>query len=378
MHCLNLTLAAPMQVSTLRLINFKNWEEAEFNFSAKLNCFVGPNGSGKTNVLDALHYLSTTKSYLNPIDSQNIKDEAPFMVLEAEVEKKQNSHHLYCGLKRGHKKMVKRDKKEYERLADHVGLFPCVVISPYDRDLITEGSETRRKFMDGVIAQSNSLYLNHLLKYNKVLQQRNALLKYFAANHIYDGASLEAFDFQLNEQAKYLYTERVEFTEKLTERLVYYYKLIAHQSEEATLSYKTQLHESPLDILLKSNLQKDKINQYTGVGVHKDDLLFNLKGKPMKKFGSQGQQKSFLIALKLAQYEFIKKKQGVTPFLLLDDIFDKLDEARVEQLVRLVAEEEFGQIFITDTHEKRTQNLVKQIDKQAKIFKVKNGKLHHG
>jgi DNA replication and repair protein RecF len=367
-----------MYVSTLHILNFKNWSEATFAFSPKINCFVGPNGSGKTNVLDALHYLSTSKSYLNSVDSQNIKDEEGFMMLEADLVKRETAHHLHCALKRGQKKILKRDKKEYERLADHVGLFPCVVISPYDRDLITEGSETRRKFMDGVIAQSDAVYLDTLMKYNKVVQQRNALLKYFAANRTFDEESLSAFDFQLGQQAGYLYEKRSEFTEQLADRLNFYYKWISKADEVAGLEYKAQMHGEDLERLLKDNLQRDRVNQYTGVGPHKDDLVFLLNDKPMKKFGSQGQQKSFLIALKLAQYEFIKEKQQTTPFLLLDDIFDKLDEQRVEQLVRLVAEEDFGQIFITDTHEERTVDLVRQIDEAARVFKVKQGMLDAG
>lgn len=378
MLCVNLNLAKLMHVSTLHLLNFKNWSEAHFRFSPKINCFVGPNGSGKTNVLDALHYLSTSKSYLNPVDSQNIKDEEDFMMLEADVEKKDDAYHLHCALKRGQKKILKRNKKEYERLADHIGLFPCVVVSPYDRDLITEGSEVRRKFMDGVIAQSDALYLDSLLKYNKTVQQRNALLKYFAANRVFDAESLAAFDFQMVQHATYLFEKRKEFTEQLVERLKYYYKWISKADEEAGLAYKAQMHEGDLESLLEENLQRDKINQYTGVGTHKDDLVFLLNEKPMKKFGSQGQQKSFLIALKLAQYEFIKEKQKITPFLLLDDIFDKLDEQRVEQLVRLVSDEDFGQIFITDTHEERTVSLVKRIDEAACVFKVNKGALNEG
>ncbi len=367
-----------MQIHSLHVFHFKNWEEAHFSFSPKINCFVGPNGSGKTNVLDALHYLSTTKSYLNAIDGQNIKDEEPFMMLEATVLKHERDHHLYCALRRGQKKVFKKDKKEYERLADHIGQFPCVVISPYDRDLITEGSETRRKFMDGVIAQSDPLYLDTLLKYNKVVAQRNALLKYFAANHTFDGDNLSAFDFQMDQLSAYLFDKRLEFTKQLAERLDFYYKWLAKDEEQAGLEYKSQLHESRLSDLLKEHLAKDKLNQYTGVGPHKDDLVFLLGDKPMKKFGSQGQQKSFLIALKLAQYEFIRARQQTNPILLLDDIFDKLDEQRVAQLVHLVGDEQFGQIFITDTHEERTAALIEEVNAKARIFKVKNGGLYEG
>lgn len=364
-----------MHINSLHLINFKNWSEATFDFSPKINCFVGSNGSGKTNVLDALHYLSTTKSYLNSVDVQNIKDEAPFMMLEASMEVHDSNHQIYCGLKRGQKKIFKKDKKEYDRLADHIGGFPCVIISPYDRDLITEGSEIRRKFMDGVIAQSDPIYLDKLLKYNKALQQRNALLKYFAANRTFDTGSLEAFDHQMALLSVYIFDKRKEFTLQLAQKLKTYYTWLAHEEEVAGLEYKSQLLDDDMETLLKANVQKDKINQYTGVGTHKDDLIFLLRDKPMKKFGSQGQQKSFLIALKLAQYEFIKDKQGVSPFLLLDDIFDKLDEQRVQQLIGLVGKEAFGQIFITDTHEERTLSIVNELQAPAKVFKVKNGSI---
>jgi DNA replication and repair protein RecF len=365
-----------MHITHLHLLNFKNWTEASLDFSPKVNCFVGPNGSGKTNMLDALHYLSTSKSYLNPIDGQNIMDETAFMMLEADINLKDQQHKLHFALKRGQKKVFKKNKKEYERLADHIGQFPCVIISPYDRDLITEGSEVRRKFMDGVIAQSDGIYLDSLLKYNKALAQRNALLKFFAANHTFDRDSLDAFDYQLITLSTYLHDKRIAFANQLNKKLHSYYSWLAGSDEQADLVYKSQMHDSSLKDLLSANLQRDMHLQYTGVGPHKDDLLFRLFEKPMKKFGSQGQQKSFLVALKLAQYDFIKEKQQINPFLLLDDIFDKLDEARVHQLVGLVGKENFGQIFITDTHEARTRDILMKLDTEAKIFNVKNGSIH--
>jgi len=364
-----------MFLKHLHLLNFKNWEQAEFNFSENINCLVGNNGSGKTNVLDAIHYLSVCKSYLNPVDSQNIKDETSFMVVEGEFHKNDSNHHIYCGLKKGQKKIFKKNKKEYDRLADHVGQFPSVVISPYDRDLITEGSDVRRKFMDAVISQSDPVYLDNVIRYNKALQQRNALLKYFAANHSFDRENLAIYDQQLIEKGYPIFEKRKEFTEILKPRLLYYYGFISGSKEQPDMMYNSQLHERNLEELLKTNLDKDRVNQYTGVGVHKDDLEFRIEGRSVKKFGSQGQQKSFLIALKLAQYEFLKEKQGIKPLLLLDDIFDKLDEERVKQLVTLVDEEEFGQIFITDTHPERTFELVKSISEKARVFTIEKGKV---
>lgn len=365
-----------MHLKTLSLINFKNWTQAEFNFSPKINCFVGNNGSGKTNVLDAIHYLSVCKSYFISADSQNIKDNEPFFVVEGEFSKQEQNYAIYCGLKKGTKKTFKKNKKEYERLADHIGQFPSVIISPYDRDLITEGSEIRRKFMDSVISQSNSAYLDHLIWYNKALQQRNSLLKFFAANHKFDKENLELYDQQMAERAIPIFEARKEFVMQLAEKLQYYYQLISNNQEEIGIKYKSQLFEdSNLIDLLDANLQKDRINQYTGVGVHKDDITFSLSERSLKRFGSQGQQKSFLIALKLAQYDFISEKLKVKPVLLLDDIFDKLDEERVEQLVKLVHDASFGQIFITDTHADRTGDLVKKISEDSKIFQVNQGQI---
>lgn len=364
-----------MKLKNLHLINFKNWEELSLDFSSGINCFVGNNGSGKTNILDALHYLSVCKSYFNLIDSQNIRNEEGFFVIEGEFEKSDEDYRIYCGLKRGQKKILRKNKKDYAKLADHIGQFPSVIISPYDRDLIMDGSDVRRKFMDAVISQSNSIYLDNLVRYNKALAQRNALLKFFAANHKWDKESLLVYDIQLEEKANYIFEARKEFVEKLKPRLLEYYSLISQDSEFPDLNYKSQLLDSKLTVLLEQNLQKDKIVQYTTSGIHKDDLEFTLEGRPLRKFGSQGQQKSFLIALKLAQYDFIREKQNQKPFLLLDDIFDKLDEERVSQLVKLVSEERFGQIFITDTHDDRTAQLVKKIDENAKIFVVEKGKL---
>ncbi len=366
-----------MFLKSLHILNFKNWPDGEFVFSSKLNCFVGANGSGKTNLLDAVHYLSVCKSYFNPIDSQNIKDQEPFFVVEGDFEKNEEDFHIYCGVKRGEKKVFKKNKKNYDKLADHIGQFPSVIISPYDRDLITEGSEIRRRFMDNVISQSDPLYLDNLVRYNKALQQRNALLKFFAANHRYDAASLEIYNQQLIERGVPIFEKRKEFLEQLHPKLLYYYHFIVKGKEEPRLEYQSQLIDKDFETLLEENADRDRLNQYSGAGIHKDDLVFRINGRKVKKFGSQGQQKSFLIALKLAQYDFLLARSGVKPMLLLDDIFDKLDEARVEQLVRLVHEENFGQIFITDTHADRTAQLIKTIDENATVFTIDNAEIEH-
>lgn len=366
-----------MFLKNLHILNFKNWPQGEFDFSSKLNCFVGANGSGKTNLLDAIHYLSVCKSYFNPIDSQNIKDQEPFFVVEGEFMKGEDELKVYCGVKRGEKKVFKKNKKNYDRLADHIGQFPSVIISPYDRDLITEGSEVRRKFMDNVISQSDPIYLDNLVRYNKALQQRNALLKFFAANHNYDAEGLEIYNQQLIERGIPIFEKRKEFLEQLQPKLLHYYHFIVEGKEEPNLEYQSQLLDKGFKELLKASLERDRLNQYSGAGVHKDDLVFKINDRKVKKFGSQGQQKSFLIALKLAQYDFLFQRAGVKPLLLLDDIFDKLDEARVEQLVRLVNEENFGQIFITDTHSHRTAQLIKTIDDKAAVFNIGDKDLVH-
>jgi len=361
----------------LHLVNFKNYPEAELTFSDKINCFVGKNGAGKTNILDSIYYLSFTKSYFNSSDTNNIRFDQDFMVLEGHFNKEMGLDKIYCGLKRGHKKSLRKNKKEYSRLSDHIGNYPLVIISPSDRDLINEGSEVRRKFMDGVISQSDKEYLNTLLAYNKTLAQRNALLKYFAANRTFDLETLEILDFQLSEKAHFIYEKRQAFIEELVPILQEYYKSISNGSEIISLEYTSHLLEGQCVELLKEARAKDKVIQYTSVGIHKDDLTLTLQKHSLKKTGSQGQQKTFTIALKLAQFEFLKRKTQTIPLLLLDDIFDKLDETRVEALIRLVNEHHFGQIFISDTHSERTRDITRRINEDSRIFEVStDGTIH--
>lgn len=359
-----------MYLYDLRVLHFKNWEEGQFTFSPRLNCFVGPNGSGKTNILDAIYYLSLTKSYFSSTDLQNIQDGADFFVSEGTFYLGEEPVHIHCALKRGQKKVVRRDKVEYDKLADHIGQFPSVVISPYDRDLITEGSETRRRFMDSVISQSDAHYLHHLLRYQRALRQRNTLLKQMARQQYHDAEGLELYDEQMAQEALPVVQKRSTFIQQLLPRLQHYYQLISDGAEEASLDYKSKLRDQDFRELLQQQVERDRQQQFTSVGIHRDDLDFTLQGRSVKKFGSQGQQKSFLIALKLAQYDFLKQQQGRPPLLLLDDIFDKLDEDRVAQLIQLVHDQDFGQIFITDTHPQRTQELVRRIDPEARFFQT--------
>ena len=359
-----------MFLKRLSLINYKNFDSQTFEFDSKINCFVGPNGVGKTNALDAIYHLSFGKGYFNPVATQNIKHEEDFFVIDGEFEKLDREEKIVCSLKTGMKKIIKRNGKAYERLSDHIGLIPLVIISPADRDLIIEGSDTRRKFIDGVISQSDKDYLQTLIKYNKILVQRNSLLKYFVANNTFDASTLSVYDEQLHNYGSEIFKKRLKFVEAFIPIFKEQYASISGGNEKVTLSYDSKLLDDDLLSLLAKNVEKDRILQYTGVGIHKDDLNFEIAGHPIKKFGSQGQQKSFLIALKFAQFHFIKKQAKTTPILLLDDIFDKLDENRVAQIVGMVDNENFGQIFISDTHAERTEEIVKNIHQSYKIFKL--------
>ena len=359
-----------MILKTLSLLNYKNFDSKRFNFDCKINCFVGQNGIGKTNVLDAIYHLSFGKSYFNPVATQNIKHDEEFFVVDGEYEKDNKPEKIIVSLKRGQKKIIKRNAKAYEKFSDHIGFLPLVIISPADRDLIVEGSDVRRKFIDGVISQSDKTYLNQLIKYNKVLAQRNSLLKYFAVNNTFNSDTLEIYNNQLTEFGNEIFKKRNEFLKEFIPIFIERYNSISNNNETVNLEYKSDLFNSNLNILLEQNLNKDKALQYTSVGIHKDDLVFKIEAYPIKKFGSQGQQKSFLVALKLAQFDFIKVHSGVNPILLLDDIFDKLDGNRVAQLIKLVDDENFGQLFISDTHADRTENVVKSIHQSYKIFKL--------
>tara|TARA_B100000795_G_scaffold158062_1_gene118750 strand:+ start:47766 stop:48845 length:1080 start_codon:yes stop_codon:yes gene_type:complete len=359
-----------MQLEQLSLLNYKNFESQSFAFDAKINCFVGYNGVGKTNVLDAIYHLSFGKSYFNPVTGQNMRHGTDFFMIEGTYQKNDRPEKINVSAKRGNKKILKRNGKVYEKFSEHIGFLPLVMISPADRDLIVEGSDTRRKFIDGVISQADTSYLQHLINYNKVLLQRNSLLKYFAANQTHNQDTLDIYDEQLTQYGTIIFEKRAAFLKEFLPIFLARHKIISNGAEDVSLVYKSQLEDATLLSLLKNNVTKDKMMQYTGFGIHKDDLVFEIDGHPIKKFGSQGQQKSFLIALKLAQFDFIKQLNGITPILLLDDIFDKLDEQRVAQLISLVHDDAFGQIFISDTHAERTEAVVKEIHKSYTLFKL--------
>jgi DNA replication and repair protein RecF len=364
-----------MYLQQLSFLNFKNYSEAEISLSEGVNAFVGNNGAGKTNLLDAVHYLSLCKSYFNPIDSQQIKQGADFFMINGVFEKNGNKEVVACGVKRNQKKQFKRNKKDYQRLADHIGLLPLVMISPYDISIIIEGSEERRKFIDNVISQTDHNYLDELIVYNKVLTNRNALLRQIADTGRYDPELLAVFDEQLIASGMRIFEKRRNFMEIFTGIFNKHYQFISEDAEQVELIYESQLLQDEFAGLLKKSMERDRVLERTTTGIHKDDLQFNIHGMPMKKFGSQGQQKSFLIALKLAQYTFLTQKNGFKPLLLLDDIFDKLDDNRVTKLMQMVSNNDFGQVFITDTSMSRVEGIFEKINVGVKLFKVTEGNI---
>ncbi len=359
-----------MFLKKLSIVNYKNISSKDFLFEANINCFVGNNGIGKTNLLDAIYHLGMGKSYFNPSAVQNIRHGEEFYMIEGLFDRNEREEQIVCSIKKGQKKIIKCNGKTYDKIADHVGKYPIVIISPADQDLILDGSEVRRKFLDSVISQTDASYLDKLMRYNRVLLQRNTILKHFAESQIFDFETLSIYDIQLTELGQHIYEKRKQFMNVFLPIFQYQYQYISEQKESVSLTYESALHQTDLATLLKQNINKDRALQYTSNGIHKDDLLFEIEGFPMKKYGSQGQQKSFLIALKLSQFEIIKKQLKVIPIFLLDDIFDKLDDNRVAKLVSLVTQKHFGQLFITDTHYERTENVVKRTHLPYKIFQI--------
>jgi DNA replication and repair protein RecF len=362
-----------MYLKKLSLTNFKNYDQAEMEFSPVINCFVGNNGVGKTNILDAIHYLSLSKSFFNNCDTVNIKHNEDFFLVQGLFVRDNEESNILCSFGRQKPKVLRRNGKEYLKLSDHVGRFPVVMISPADSSLILEGSEERRKFLNKIISQYNPGYLDSVLRYNKALQQRNRLLKNFTMSGSFDIEMLSVWDDQLIKYGSVVYRERDALVNEMVNVFQEYYSFISDQAETVKLMYHSQLLKEEFCNLLTEALKRDRLLEYTTVGVHKDDLLLEMNGFPVKLLGSQGQQKSYLVALKLAKFDYIKRKAGFSPILLLDDIFDKFDAIRVEQIIRLVGNHRFGQIFITDTHQSRLQDILKNLDVDFKLFIISNG-----
>lgn len=357
-------------------MDFKNYREARVTFSEKFNCIAGNNGVGKTNLLDAIYYLSFCKSFSNANDHQNIRAEQPFFLIQGSYRNEDDQLlEVYCGLKKGDKKSFRINKKEYERLSDHIGTIPLVMVSPEDHELIKGGSELRRKFLDGIIAQYDKIYLEKLLAYNRVLQQRNNLLKSFADRRYFDQTAIEIYNEQLVKSGHYLHEKRNLLFQSFNLFFNEYYQLLSGGKEEVLMVYQSRLAEKDFDTLLRESVEKDLQMQFTTTGVHKDDLEFLLNGQPAKKFASQGQQKSLLLALKLAQFKFVAQEKNTKPILLLDDIYDKLDEGRLTRLLELVGTESFGQVFITDTHQHRIGKILQQRGYSIREFQPNDGML---
>ena len=364
-----------MILKQISILNYKNLEQVELEFSPKMNCFIGQNGMGKTNLLDAVYYLSFCKSATNPIDSQNMMHDRDFFVIQGVYESESGDwEEVYCGMKRRQKKMFKRNKKEYSRLSDHIGFIPLVMVSPADTELIAGGSEERRRFMDVVISQYDKEYLEALIRYNKALQQRNTLLKAEAEP---DEELLSVWEEMMAMTGEVVYRKRCEFIDEFIPTFQTFYSYISQDKEVVNLSYESHAKQGNLLEQLKDNRVRDRIMGYSLKGVHKDDLTMQLGEYPIKREGSQGQNKTYLIALKLAQFDFLRRTGSNTiPLLLLDDIFDKLDASRVEQIVKLVSGDRFGQIFITDTNRDHLDKIMQKIEGEYKVFEVIDGSVN--
>jgi len=363
-----------MFLKKLSLTNFKNYTEAAIEFSAKINCFIGNNGEGKTNLLDAIHYLSFCKSFFNSVDYQNIRHGTDFFAIHGTYSRNGDTPEtISCIQKLNQKKIFKQNTKEYDRLSDHIGLYPLVMISPYDRDLINDGSEVRRRYIDSVMSQFDKVYLNELINYNKVLAQRNALLKYFGETQTFSQESLDIWNQKMVSLGISIFETRRKFIAEFMPVFSHYYELISDGREKVGITYESQLLQGDFYQLLQQAGEKDRYARYSTVGIHKDDLVFEIDGYPVKKYGSQGQQKSFVVAIKLAQFEYTRNLKGYNPLLLFDDIFDKLDDNRVEQLIKLVSADSFGQVFITDTQRYRIEKIVNRHEIDYRIFEIATG-----
>ncbi len=378
------TFASEMILRKLTILNYKNIADAQLELSPKMNCLIGPNGVGKTNVLDAVYYLSFCRSASNPIDSQVIRHDEPFCMIEGEyVEDAETTGGrgtedrlvISCAMKRGVKKHFKRNKKEYRRLSEHIGLIPLIVVSPSDTLLIDGGSEERRRLMDMVISQYDRSYMDHLARYGNALAQRNTLLR--MEDQEPDPQLMQIWEEQMAEEGEQLFQRRQAFVEELMPVFQEYYQQISQNHEQVGLKYISHCQRGPLLEVIQRDRHKDRAVGYSLHGVHRDDLEFTLDGHQMKREGSQGQNKTYVIALKLAQFGFLRRTASqTTPLLLLDDIFDKLDASRVEQIVHLVSNDNFGQIFITDTNRDHLDQILADSELDYKIFHVNNGEIN--
>lgn len=358
-----------MYLKRLSLLNFKNVAQEELSLVPGINCFVGDNGAGKTNIMEAVYYLSMCKSSLGMTDGQSIRHGADFFVVEGLYQTDAGRTELVvCSFARKGGKVLKRNGKEYDRLSDHVGLVPVVIVSPADTALISDAADERRRYLNAFISQLDRPYLAAVMRYNAVLAERNRLLKSMP-----DETMLSIYDRQLSEHGRLIHARRSEYVTRLQPVVEECYRRLSGDREQVELTYRSELNDRPFEELLQASRARDLANEYTTSGIHRDDLVLRIGGYPLRKYGSQGQQKSFLIALKLAQYAVVAEAGGERPILLLDDLFDKLDAGRVEQLIRLVSEEKFGQIFISDCNKTRLRSILDRAGADYSLFEVENG-----
>tara|TARA_B100000674_G_scaffold488534_1_gene500828 strand:- start:1497 stop:2585 length:1089 start_codon:yes stop_codon:yes gene_type:complete len=354
----------------ISIINYKNILDKEYELDPKINCFVGDNGVGKTNILDAVYHLSMGKSYFNVKNDQLINRGKDYMLVDGVFELNNKNESIVFSLKIGEKKVLKRNGKPYKKFSNHIGLIPVVLISPYDNDLINEGSSERRKFIDSIISQNDKEYLINLIAYTRVIQNRNKLLKQYNRSVDFDLDTIKVYDDQIYKLSEPIFKARDKFIKEFTPLVLEKYKHISDDKEKISIEYKSDLINNHVENLIKDSFQKDVILQYTSVGLHKDDFVFNIDENRIKRFGSQGQQKSFLIALKLAQFDYLKNETGNSPILLMDDIFDKLDLMRVKRIVEIVNSTNFGQLFLSDTDKERIEKVLSSLNLSSKIFEV--------
>ncbi len=355
-------------LSRLKLLHFRNHREVELDLGPEVNCFVGPNGVGKTNLLDAVHYLSLSKSYFDAGDAHNILHGEELFMVQGTMRTEAGDDVILCSVRKGQRKVLSRNRKEYDRMADHVGRYPVVMITPYDGQLILDGPEVRRRFLDGLISQFDKSYLDSLIRYNRALQQRNTMLKRFAEQ---GGGSLEAlepWDEQLIMHGTKVHEVRRSFMQDMVPLLEAHYSGITSGPEKVELTYQSAVSEAGMRELMQAAWDRDRLAQYTTVGIHKDDLVFTINGHPLKRYGSQGQQKTYLIALKLAQFDLTHTRSGVRPILLLDDIFDKIDPHRMRHLLKLLSAMRFGQVVITDTDPERLHKAIDGLELDTRFF----------
>lgn len=367
-HCQKNPYFCIVKLRKLTLLNFKNIPQATLAFEARVNCLVGANGAGKTNVLEALHYLSMCKGAMGLTDTQNIRHGEEFFLLEGTYEADSgHGEQVSVGFQRGGGKVVKRGEKEYERLADHIGCVPLVGVFPSDIFLVSDPAEERRRYLNGLICQMDRPYLEAVMRYNTALAQRNSLLKGAASDEM-----LDVLDLQLTQHAGPIFERRAEAIAQLAPLVADYYAALSGDTEQVELAYRSELSEEDFAVILMMNRQRDRLNRFTTAGIHRDEVVMRIGGHPLKKYGSQGQQKSFLVALKLAQYQLVRRHTGEHPLLLLDDLFDKLDAGRVERLLELVTSEDFGQIFITDCDRERLEGILRG---DYTLFEVVEGEI---